>query len=280
MILIADSGSTKTDWCIAQAGKEIRRITTAGTNPFFQSPEEISDELSHSLFPEIAGHAISNIYFYGAGIISQEKKDILSGIFGSQLSAPVEVNSDLMAAARSLCGTSPGIACILGTGSNSCLYNGIEITEQTSPLGFILGDEGSGAYLGKHLIADYLKGLLPKDVADVFSEKYGFTRDIILERVYRGTFPSRFLASLTPFLLENISNEAVFDMVYNGFTEFIKRNIIRYTNVGMYPLHFTGSVAHYFKEILKMAVLHQGLQMGIVSKTPMDGLIRYHTTFN
>ena len=157
MILIADSGSTKTEWCLADQGRPVRTVVTAGINPFFQTREEIAGEIRDALLPALKGERIDAIYFYGAGCAFPEKNRIVEEAITPYIPAPIEVYSDLMAAARALCGSRPGIACILGTGSNSCLYDGTEITEHISPLGFILGDEGSGAVLGKLLVGDCLK---------------------------------------------------------------------------------------------------------------------------
>lgn len=175
MILIADSGSTKTEWCLADQGRPVRTVVTAGINPFFQTREEIAGEIRDALLPALKGERIDAIYFYGAGCAFPEKNRIVEEAITPYIPAPIEVYSDLMAAARALCGSRPGIACILGTGSNSCLYDGTEITEHISPLGFILGDEGSGAVLGKLLVGDCLKRQLPAPLVRKFMDQYELT---------------------------------------------------------------------------------------------------------
>ena len=183
MILIADSGSTKTEWCLADQGRPVRTVVTAGTNPYFQTREEIAGEIRGALLPALRGERIDAIYFYGAGCAFPEKNRIVEEAITPYIPAPIEVYSDLMAAARALCGNRPGIACILGTGSNSCLYDGTEITEHISPLGFILGDEGSGAVLGKLLVGDCLKRQLPAPLVQKFMDQYELTPALLLERV-------------------------------------------------------------------------------------------------
>ncbi len=276
MLLIADSGSTKTEWCLVGEGKTIRTIKTAGTNPYFQTSEEIVREIHESLLPQLGQERIEAVYFYGAGCAFQEKNEIVRQAIASGINAPIEVESDLMAAARSLCGYHSGIACILGTGSNSCLYNGHAIVEHISPLGFILGDEGSGAALGKTLVGDCLKRQLPAFLVRRFMERFELTPALLLERVYKRPFPNRFLASLSVFLLENIEEESIHALVLNNFKQFFIRNVKSYTNCDEYPIHFVGSIAYYYQSVLKEAADSLGLRVGVVEQAPMAGLIRYH----
>lgn len=277
MILIADSGSTKTEWCVAERGECIRKITTAGTNPYFQTPDEIEDELSQVLFPVVEEYAINAVCFYGAGCAFPDKKKIIRDIISAHLPVPVEVYSDLMAAARALCKRMPGIACILGTGSNSCLYDGVEIVQHTPPLGFVLGDEGSGSALGKQLVSDCLKGQLPPDLTRKFLDQYGLTVETVLERVYRQPFPNRFLAVLSQFLIENITEEPIRNLVYNSFKSFLQRNVRQYPGSDKFPIHFTGSIAYFYQGILREATVACGMRPGMIVQTPMAGLIYYHT---
>lgn len=279
MLLIADSGSTKTDWRIAARGETVRQILTAGINPYFQSKEEIEEELNVALFPKI-DEDIRAVYFYGAGCAFEEKRMMLAEIIEAGLGKPVEVYSDLMAAARSLCGHMPGIACILGTGSNSCLYDGVEITEHISPLGFILGDEGSGAALGKRLVNACLKKQFPGGLCGKFFETYELTTEDILERVYRMPFPNRFLANLSRFLLENIEEEPVHNLVLDAFKEFLVKNVKPYKGADRFPIHFTGSIAYFYQAVLREATKTVGLRPGVIIQSPMEGLIRYHTIIN
>ena len=228
------------------------------------------------LYPQWTGLVIDAVYFYGAGCAFPEKNVLVEKAIHSCWSVPVKVNSDLMAAAHALCGTETGIACILGTGSNSCLYDGKEVKEQISPLGFILGDEGSGAVLGKLLIGDCLKRQLPASLCQEFMETYQLTPASILEHVYKKPFPNRYLASFVPFLKEHLDVEPVFQLVYRSFDAFIRRNVMQYTGHDRYPVHFVGSVAFYFQSVLRQVLEKYELTPGKIEKAPMDGLILYY----
>lgn len=275
-ILIADSGSTKTDWSIVSGDQEIDRIKTRGINPFFQTEEEISAEIRDYLIPEIKKYdSIEAVYFYGAGCASPEKNEILRRSLVHYLPVEVEVGSDLLAAARALCGHQPGIACILGTGSNSCQYDGKEIVKNISPLGYILGDEGSGAVLGKLLVGDVLKNQLPATLQKVFFSECNLTPAVIMEKVYRHPFPNRFLASLSPFLIRHIQEPAIQNLVSNSFRDFFSRNIMQYDCL-KFPIHLTGSIAWYYQDLLRKVASEFGLQLGTVVQSPLQGLIQYH----
>ena len=277
MILIADSGSTKTDWCMAEKGVAIKRIPTKGMNPFFQSEDEMVEEMKHSLLPELDGKRPEAVYFYGAGC-AFDKVEIVRRAISCVLSldmAAIEVNSDMLAAARSVCGHEAGIACILGTGSNSCFYNGKEIEANVSPLGFILGDEGSGAVLGKLFIGDLLKNQLPAGLKEKFLERYQLTPADIIDRVYRKPFPNRYLATLSPFISEHITIPEVRQLVKQSFKTFLVRNVMQY-DYQHYAVGFNGSVAWYYRDILEEALSETGLKMGIIIKAPMEGLLKYH----
>jgi N-acetylglucosamine kinase-like BadF-type ATPase len=275
MILIADSGSTKTDWCVVEHGNLVQQIYTKGINPFFQSEEEIGREIRSALLPELKTHSLDALYFYGAGCLP-EKIPLVSNAVGKQLPVKtVEVNSDMLAAARGLCGKNTGIACILGTGSNSCYYDGEKIVANVSPLGYILGDEGSGAVLGKLLAGDILKNQLSPELKEKFLQQYDLTPAKIIERVYRQPFPNRFLASLSPFLAQNIEEPEIRALVLNSFKAFLKRNVMQY-DYRNNPVHFAGSVAYHYRETLIEAVEESGLQLGDICQSPMEGLIRYH----
>lgn len=250
----------------------------SGYQSLFPDTEEIAGEIRGALLPALKGERIDAIYFYGAGCAFPEKNRIVEEAITPYISAPIEVYSDLMAAARALCGSRPGIACILGTGSNSCLYDGTEITEHISPLGFILGDEGSGAVLGKLLVGDCLKRQLPAPLVQKFMDQYELTPALLLERVYKQPFPNRFLATLSRFLLENITEQPIYNLVYTSFRSFFLRNVALYPGADTYPIHFVGSIAYYYQEVLRAAALSLGLKVGTVVQAPMNGLIRYHFT--
>ena len=275
MILIADSGSTKTDWCVSLQGKQLQRITTQGINPFFLSEDAIENEIRSALAPKLYTGTFDALYFYGAGCLP-EKIPMMQRALGKCFELKIiEVNSDMLGAARGLSGRNPGIVCILGTGSNSCYYDGEKIVSNVSPLGFILGDEGSGAVLGKMLVGDLLKNQLPVGLKEKFLREFDLTLAGIIERVYRQPFPNRFLASLSPFLLRNIEESAVRSLVFNSFCSFLTRNVMQY-DYKNYPIGFSGSIAYYYREILEEAVLASGMQLGDIMQNPMEGLVKYH----
>lgn len=286
-ILLADSGSTKTDWAIAEEGRICHRFQTKGINPVFQHEEEIVSEIAHALLPEMeklrlppteATNGVESIFFYGAGCASSTQKETVrravSRCFPS--STHIQVESDMLAAARALCGNEAGIACILGTGSNSCFYDGKEITANVSPLGFILGDEGSGAYMGKVLVGDLLKNQLPAGMKEEFMATYGLQPADIIERVYRQPFPNRFLAGFSPFIGRHLHEPPIRNLALNGFKAFIRRNVMQY-DYRRHSVHFTGSVAFHFREVLAQAAAESDIRMGRVCQSPLEGLVAYHT---
>lgn len=281
MILIADCGSTKIDWCVLHNAKVEKQVFTLGMNAVMLTEEEMRTRLASELLPELGAIAekITAVFFYGAGCISPEVcGNVARAIKANIPSAEtVEVYSDLLAAARALCGHEPGIACILGTGSNSCLYDGTGIASNVSPLGYILGDEGSGAVLGKLFIGDVLKKQLPAEICAAFLQEYDLDLLTIIRRVYREPQGNRFLASVTPFLSKNIAVPEVHDLVLNAFRAFFRRNITNYTDYAKHPVNFVGSIAYYFGDILAEAAKAEGCTIGKIIKSPMEGLIKFHS---
>jgi N-acetylglucosamine kinase-like BadF-type ATPase len=277
MVLIADSGSTKTHWCLLQGGVVVNEVFTDGINPFYQTDLEIIALLDSQLIPRLDNVEIDRIYFYGAGCSFPEKKMLVSrALIRFFNNSMIEIHSDLLAAARGLFQHEKGIACILGTGSNSCYYDGKEITQNVSPLGFILGDEGSGAVLGKLFVADCLKNQLPEWMRDQFLEEYELTPAIILDSVYKQPFPNRFLAKFTPFILKNIEEPAIFNLVFDSFDAFLVRNVMQYPLEGM-KVGFVGSIAHYFRDTLEIVASERGIPVSEVIQSPMEGLVKYHS---
>lgn len=277
MILIADSGSTKTDWCLVEHGEVLQQIFTKGTNPFFQSEEEISNEIAANLLPQLKTAETDAVYFYGAGCAFPDKIETVRRAIlrHLQVKGEVEVSTDMLAAARGLCGHRAGIACIMGTGSNSCYYDGEKIVQNVSPLGFILGDEGSGACLGKLLVGDILKNQMTPELKEKFLSQFNLTPADIIDRVYRKPFPNRFLASLSPFLAQNLNEPCIHSLVLNSFKSFLKRNVMQY-DYQNHEVHFIGSVAYYYKDVLAQATDEMGIRLGTILKSPMEGLITYH----
>lgn len=277
MILIADSGSTKTSWCLSGKNGFTEYYSTSGINPFFRTTEDIETELREKLLSEIEAK-VEQIYFYGAGIINEEKGNVvkiaLENLFPE---AKIYVFSDLLAAAHATLGNKNGIACILGTGSNSCLYDGKTIIEHIPPLGYILGDEGSGAVLGRKLIGDYLKGIMPKKLAEKFIFQFSFNYAELMEAIYKREKPNKFLAQFVPFLKENIEEIYCKKLIENSFDEFVNRNIAQYSNFREQEVSFVGSVAFHFKEQLKNVLEKNRIQINIVLKDPLTGLLKFYS---
>ena len=274
MILIADSGSTKTDWC-AWRGDAPLFVHTQGINPFHQKADEILKILHKELYPQLPVEPIESIFFYGAGnttLGSRILRGCLRKVFGEQVHR--EVESDLLGAARALCGHQPGIACILGTGSNSCFYDGEKIAAHTPALGYILGDEGSGAYLGRRLVGDVLKEQLPEHICLAFANRTQLTQEEIIHHVYRRPLAHRFLASFAPFLAEHREDPAIHRLLTDSFDAFIERNLKTYPKE--YPVSAVGSIAYHFRPELTESLERRGYTVGVIAQSPMEGLIRYH----
>jgi N-acetylglucosamine kinase-like BadF-type ATPase len=246
-------------------------------NPYFQTPGEIKPEVEASLLPAICDFHIDAVWFYGAGCASQEKKQIIADILYSFLPVPIQVYSDLTGAAHALCQRHPGIACILGTGSNSCLYDGEAIVANVPPLGYILGDEGSGAVLGKLLAGNCLKNQLPGHLIDRFMSRYELTAADIMEHVYRQPFPNRYLATLSRFMIENIGEPEIHNIVYQSFRDFFVRNVMQYDGFDTCPVHFTGSIAFYYQSTLREAARSLSINIQRIEQSPMPGLLKYHS---
>lgn len=273
--LIADSGATKTDWCLTRNGEIIQRFSSKGISPVFQTQEEIAEEIKLHVYPVFKKSNIAAVYFYGTGCIPEKIQSVKNAISQSFPVETIEVYSDLVAAAHSLCGHSSGIACILGTGSNSCEWSGKEIVKQVSPLGFILGDEGSGASLGKQLVSDALKNQLSEELKEEFLAEYNLTQATIIDKVYKQPFPSRFLATLAPFLLKHIEDKAVRRIVERSFSDFFERNVMQY-NYRKNKVNFVGSVAWYFADILREVAQQKEIEIGKIEQSPMPGLVDYY----
>lgn len=277
MILIADSGSTKIDWCVVDHGELVKQVFTCGMNALLLTEEEMQLRIATELMPEIKDFNIDKVYYYGAGCVSDEVcGNVRNAIAANLATREIEVHSDLLAAARALCDHNAGIACILGTGSNSCVYDGKDIVDNVSPLGYILGDEGSGAVLGKILVGDVLKQQLPQELCDKFLEQYGLDRLTIIRRVYKEPQANRFLASLTRFLIENIEHPAIYALVYNSFKSFFVRNIANHNNYKELKVNFVGSIAYYYSSVLKQVSTDMGCTIGTIIQSPMEGLLNYH----
>lgn len=284
MILIADSGSTKTHWLLMTANGHAQDFYTKGINPVLQSPTQIKqtvDNLLSQIGSLLWAGTITHVFFYGAGCTPEKKvivRDILAAVFKK---AQVLAESDMLGAARGLLQHEQGIACILGTGSGSCFYDGEKIAATVPSLGFILGDEGSGATLGKRLVADALKNQLTPELKEALLREYNITQADIIDRVYRQPMPNRFLAELSQFCARRIHEPSIRHLVYDHFDQFIKRNILQYSSQpfspsASLPISFVGSIAYYYKEILQEVLTANGLTLGTLMQDPIEGLKTYH----
>ena len=276
MILIADSGSTKTDWALQSASGSVERFHTQGINPFHQDRSVIAEILRQELIPQLGSERVSCVCFYGSGI-RPELESVMTSLLQEAFpqAKQVEAHSDLLGAARALCGHNYGIASILGTGANSCLYDGEAIVQNTPALGYILGDEGSGGVLGKHFLHELYKGVLSENIRSEFEQEYGLTMADVIQRVYREPMPNRFLASLAPFIHRHLSDDAVRQIVINNFRDFFRYNIRPYGLMRM-AVSCVGSVAWYFRDQLAEAAAEEGFTLGTVLQSPIESLMTYH----
>jgi len=292
MILIADSGSTKTHWALMTANGHHQEFFTDGINPVLQTEEEINASVSNQLLPQMASvlwaGKITNIYFYGAGCTPEKKvtvEHVLQKVFKD---AQVAVESDMLGAARGLFGQKEGVACILGTGSGSCYYDGERIAWAVPSLGYILGDEGSAATLGKRLVGDVLKNQLGEDLKKAFLTEYNLTQADIIDHVYKQPFPNRWLANLARFCHTHLDDPRIYKMVYEHFESFVTRNVKQYFDTmgvmgdwltvdnARLKVGFVGSVAYYYKDVLRNVMVAHGYKIAAFMQDPMEGLIAYH----
>jgi glucosamine kinase len=282
MILIADSGSTKTDWRLIDDNKKIHQYATQGINPYFQSSDEIAEAvIKTSLIPQINSYAILNsitqIFFYGAGCQAESKKKIVHSALLKEIpTANIIIESDLLGAARALCGTKHGMAAILGTGANTCYYDGNKIVENTPSLGYLLGDEGSGAHIGKTFVQAYLNKEMPEELANRFYERFKLGKEEILDAVYKQPMPNRFLASFSKFIYQNLKEQFVIDIVANCFEQFFDKHICKYKNHKNVKLSCVGSVAFYYSNILRAVAAKKSVNIDNIMETPIAGLSLYH----
>lgn len=277
MKIIADSSATRTEWAIVEDGRVAERAFTSGVNPYFMSRREISHVVRLELPETFFRRRWQHVWFYGAGCATVEKCKVMEASLVAQFKSPVTVNSDILGAARGLLVRDPGLACILGTGSNSCLYDGESIVRTVRPLGYILGDEGSNAYMGRLLIADVLKGLAPRDLTDRFYERFGVSAVKLMDDIYSAAMPGRLLASYAVFLAENIGDQYVSGLVRTALTAFFTRNILAYDYSGS-AISFVGSAAMTYEPILREVAAAFGAEVACVRPSSLPGLIEYHST--
>lgn len=274
-ILIADSGSSKTQWYYHD-GLKSKKIFTKGLSPYFVPGEEMQTVFATEILKKIKEEP-DHIHFYGTGMANPENLKIVKAALRSVFhTSRLHVDHDLMGAAKALCGNNKGIACILGTGSNSCFYNGRKIVKNSPGLGFILGDEGSGSYLGKKVVQHYLYKTFDTDLCHRFDAKYNLTSSEILDAVYKKPLPNKFLANFTEFLIENRGHFMIENIIEDGLNDFFFNHVYKYKESWSMPINFVGSVAFGFKDVLQVLCDSYELHLGTVLKAPMQGLINYH----
>ena len=274
--LIADSGATKAEWCLLKNGRK-KTLFTQGISPYFLNTEQIYQLLEKELKPRLRKEDIHEIYYYGTGCANPlNARSVKKALSKSYPDAKVEVTHDLMGAARALCGRDKGVACILGTGANSCYYNGKKILKNSPGLGYVLGDEGSGAYLGKKVIQYYLYGTFDDELRGRFDLTYTTNASEILENVYKKPLPNRYLAGYARFLADNRGHYMIENIIEDGLNDFFFTHLCKYREAWSLPIHFAGSIAFGFKDVLQQLCNSYEFELGRVMKNPMEGLIEYH----
>jgi len=275
-ILIADSGATKCEWCLLHDGKR-KKLDTQGISPYFLDEAGIVMVIENELKPSIARWQVDAVYYYGTGCKDPDNRKVVQRAIRRVFSgADVHVTHDLMGAALSVCGDSKGIACILGTGSNSCYFDGKKIAKNSPGLGFVLGDEGSGAYLGKKVLQYYLYNTFDEDLRYKFDAKYATNTSEILENVYKRPLPNRYLASFTLFLVENRGHYMVENIIEDGLNDFFFQHLCKYRESWKLPIHFVGGVAYGFRDVVRELCGTYEFELGTILQKPMDGLVKYH----
>ncbi len=277
MIFIADGGSTKADWRIIDEKESQSSYSTIGFNPFFYDKKMVVAELQKSFTKDLPVNKAEKVFFYGSGCSDNLRKEILANAFKIIFpNAAVVVEHDLLASAKATCRDQAGIACILGTGSNTCLYDGTNIIDNVTNLGYLLGDEGSGTHLAKKLIRAYYYRELPSELEAKFNATYNIDKRELLNKLYAGERANVYLASFSRFLFDHKEHPYIQQLVYRSFSEFLDRHVVKYENYKNLPIHFVGSIAYYFSFILKELLSERNLKFGSIVKKPIDKLVDYH----
>ncbi len=280
MILVADSGSTKTNWCLLNPAIPALYFDTEGYNPYFVTSRDIVLSLEKQLPEQLDPAAVSEIFFYGAGCFDDKTSIVSNALTRIFEKAVVNVHLDLLASARATLGDTPGFVAILGTGCNSCLYDGQKIVSNIDSLGFLLGDEGSGFYLGRKLLGDYIRGYMPTAVQHEFFARYGHTREGIMDKVYSEALPNRFCAGFASFLRETSSgDDYARETVRAAFRDFFDHLVCHYKDYASYTFNCVGSIGAAWREILSEVAASYGMQTGIILKAPIGALAEYHLNY-
>lgn len=277
MKIIAECGATKSDWRLIDGGKEIKQVLLSGINVSAMSMDAVKAVVDGAMMQLCAaGDAVASIHLYVAGVVTDEIHQQLNDILVAHCpSAPVEIQTDLVAAARAACGHAPGIAAIIGTGSNSCQFDGEKIVKRVAAGGFILGDEGSAAALGRLFLSDFIKGLVPAEVADDFSSHYPSDYATIVEKVYCSQSPSAYLGSLAPFIMEHYAHPYIKELVDGNFRSFIRRSLKQYDTEGC-PVGVVGGFAYALKDVFSRIASEEDVRITRFVKAPIEGLLDYH----
>ncbi len=274
--IIADSGATKCQWTIVQQNKK-KTITTIGISPYFLNTDEIVQIIQKAFDKKVDCNAIKDVYFYGTGLTNPSNVLILKKALKTLFTkASLDIQTDLMAIARAACMDQKGVACILGTGSNAGFYNGKKIIKNSPGLGYVLGDEGSGTYLGKKVLQYYLYKTFDEDLMNAFEQKYNLDKSTILNKVYKEPLANRYIAQFTQFLVENRGHYMIENIIEDGLNDFFFTHLNKLNESWLYPIHFVGSVAYGFKDVLKQLAHTYEFELGKIMKTPMEGLLAYH----
>ena len=277
-VLLADSGATKCEWCLIDKGRKKKTVFTQGISPYFLNVQQITELITLELLPALKKADVSEVFYYGTGLSNPNNVIILKKALKKAFpTAKIKADHDMMAAARALCGREKGIACILGTGSNCCYFDGKKIVKNTPGLGYALGDEGSGAYLGKKVIQYYLYDTFDEDLRYKFNAAFKTSRTEILENVYKKPLPNRYLAGFVSFLADNRGHYMVENILEDGLNDFFFQHLCKYNESWKYPIHFVGGVSYGFRDVLKELCQSYEFELGRVLKNPMEGLIEYHT---
>jgi N-acetylglucosamine kinase-like BadF-type ATPase len=276
MILIADSGSSKTDWRVIHKNGKVSQHRGLGFNPYYQTSEEMAIQMQDDFLISLESE-ISEIYYYGAGCSSQGRKDEVSAALKTIFpDAKIEVDHDLAASAKATCGHKSGIACILGTGSNSCDYDGVNIIDTRPAPGYILGDEGGGGYIGRKFLSDFIHDEMPKSIRMELLERFALTPTIIQEHVYQKPFPNRYMASFCRFITEHRADPYCYMLYYNSFEDFFKKHIVKYKDYKNKQVNFVGSIAYFNSDILRKAAFDNEINVNLIIESPIAGLTLYH----
>ena len=274
--LIADSGSTKCQWTWVN-GKTKTTINTQGISPYFFTLEAIIELLQKAFSKKLNVSQVEAIYFYGTGLSNPSNVTIIKKALKTVFpKAKLDIQTDLVAAARATCQKSKGVACILGTGSNTGYFNGNKIIKNSPGLGYVLGDEGSGAYLGKKVLQYYLYQTFDEELMSAFEKKYALTKNDILDQVYKAPFPNKTLASFASFLGEHRGHYMIENIIEDSLNDFFFTHLNKLNESWLYPIHFVGSVAFAFKDVIKQLGAANELEIGNIVKSPMQGLIEFH----